>query len=100
MENVSNTINMSFRVDKTLKNDADILFNKLGLNTSVALNMFLSQCVREQALPFVPSMNVSESNKPSRRLIKATKEADDILSGKIKAKGYNNVEEFINDMLK
>ena len=100
MENVSNAINMSFRIDKTLKNDADILFKKLGLNTSVALNMFLSQCVREQALPFVPSMNVSESNKPSRRLIKAAKEADDILSGKIKAKGYNNVDEFINDMLK
>ncbi len=100
MENVSNTINMSFRVDKTLKNDADILFKKLGLNTSVALNMFLSQCVREQSLPFVPSMNVSESNKPSKRLIKATKEAEDILSGKIKVKGYNNVDEFINDMLK
>ena len=100
MENISNATNMSFRVDKTLKKNADILFKKLGLNTSVALNMFLSQCVREQGLPFVPSMNLNESNKPSRQLVKAAKEADKILSGEKKVKGYDNVDEFINDMLK
>lgn len=46
MANISNAINMSFRVDKNLKKQADDLFKKLGMNTSVALNMFLTQCVR------------------------------------------------------
>lgn len=46
---------MSFRVDKDLKKQADSLFRELGLNTSVALNMFLAQCVRNQALPFTPT---------------------------------------------
>lgn len=46
---------MSFRVDKGLKKQADTLFKELGLNTSAALNMFLAQCVRSQALPFTPS---------------------------------------------
>ena len=46
MANISNEINMSFRVDKNLKKQADDLFKKLGMNTSVALNMFLTQCVR------------------------------------------------------
>lgn len=55
MAKISEPINMSFRVDKELKRQADKLFKELGLNTSVALNMFLSQCVRNQALPFVPS---------------------------------------------
>lgn len=55
MQKISEAINMSFRVDKDLKQKADKLFRELGLNTSVALNMFLSQCVRNQALPFVPT---------------------------------------------
>ena len=44
---------MSFRVDKNLKTQADELFKNLGMNTSVALNMFLTQCVREQSIPFI-----------------------------------------------
>lgn len=59
---------MSFRVDKDLKKQADSLFRELGLNTSVALNMFLAQCVRNQALPFTPSRieknNAKEENIP------------------------------------
>ena len=55
MAKISEPINMSFRVDKELKHQADKLFKELGLNTSVALNMFLAQCVRNQALPFIPS---------------------------------------------
>ncbi len=55
MAKINEAINMSFRVDKELKKQADTLFRELGLNTSVALNMFLAQCVRNQALPFTPS---------------------------------------------
>ncbi len=67
-------INMSFRVDKDLKRQADTLFRELGLNTSVALNMFLAQCVRNQALPFTPSRieknNAKEDSKETRVEIK------------------------------
>ncbi|MGN0993026.1 MAG: type II toxin-antitoxin system RelB/DinJ family antitoxin [Bacilli bacterium] len=97
MANVSSAINMSFRVDKNLKNQADELFKSLGMNTSVALNMFLTQCVREQALPFTPNMNAPE---PSNELKEALQELDDIEKGKIKVKGYHNINTFIEDMLK
>lgn len=97
MANISNAINMSFRVDKDLKKQADELFKKLGMNTSVAINTFLTQCVREQALPFTPTV---KSPKPSRRLRKALKELEKYESGKIKLKGYHNVDDFIEDMLK
>lgn len=63
MASISNSVNMSFRVDKDLKKQADELFKNLGMNTSVALNMFLTQSVRQQALPFLPSMNVDRSIK-------------------------------------
>ena len=97
MANMSNAINMSFRVDKNLKAQADELFKNLGMNTSVALNMFLTQSVREQALPFTPNMI---SPEPSDELKEALQELDDIEKGKIKVKGYHNINTFIDDMLK
>lgn len=54
MNNISNAINMSFRVDKNLKKEADKLFKSLGMNTSVDLNMFISQSVRKQSIHFIP----------------------------------------------
>ena len=62
MAKINEAVNMSFRVDKELKQQADKLFRELGLNTSVALNMFLAQCVRNQALPFIPS-RMEKNNK-------------------------------------
>lgn len=93
MANISNAINMSFRVDKKLKSQADELFKNLGMNTSVALNMFLTQSVREQSIPFIPSMKV-----PNSRLISAIKEVEAIESGKIKAKKYKTFEDALEDI--
>ena len=93
MANISNAINMSFRVDKELKSQADKLFKNLGMNTSVALNMFLTQSVREQSIPFIPSMEV-----PNARLISAIEEVEAIESGKIKAKKYKTFEDALEDI--
>lgn len=93
MPSISNAINMSFRVDKNLKKEADSLFKKLGMNTSVALNMFLTQCVREQSIPFIPSMEV-----PNARLISAMEEVEAIENGKIKSKKYKNFDEALKDI--
>ena len=93
MANISNAINMSFRVDKKLKSQADELFRNLGMNTSVALNMFLTQSVREQSIPFIPSMEV-----PNARLISAIEEVEAIESGKIKAKKYKTFEDALEDI--
>ncbi len=93
MANISEAINMSFRVDKKLKKQADELFKNLGMNTSVALNMFLTQSVREQSIPFIPSMEV-----PNARLISAIEEVEAIESGKIKAKKYKTFEDALEDI--
>lgn len=93
MAGISNAINMSFRVDKDLKKQADELFRKLGMNTSVALNMFLSQSVREQRIPFIPSIEV-----PNARLISAMEEVEAIENGKIDAKKYKTFEEALEDI--
>lgn len=93
MANIGDAINMSFRVDKKLKQQADELFKNLGMNTSVALNMFLTQSVREQSIPFIPSMEV-----PNARLISAIEEVEAIESGKIKAKKYKTFEDALEDI--
>lgn len=69
MTNISKAIIMSFRVDKNLKEQADDLFKKLGMNTTAALNMFLRQYVREKSIPFITSMEVLNA-----RLISAIEE--------------------------
>ena len=93
MNNIAGSTSMSFRVDKNLKKEADKLFKNLGLNTSVALNMFLSQSVREQAIPFTSTMEV-----PNQRLLEALEESEDIINGKIKAKKYNNFDELLENV--
>lgn len=93
MSEISNAVNMSFRVDKNLKKQADELFKKLGLNTSVALNMFLTQSVREQGLPFAATLET-----PSTRLLDALDELDKIERGKVNKKRYKNVDEVLKDL--
>lgn len=88
----SEAINMSFRVDKNLKKEADKLFKELGMNTSVALNMFLKQSVQEQKLIFTPSI---VAPKPGRELKKSLKEAESIRNNPERT-GYKTINEVID----
>ena len=51
------SVNVTFRVDEDIKQQADALFSELGMSLSTAFNIFLRQSVREQRLPFVVSKN-------------------------------------------
>jgi addiction module RelB/DinJ family antitoxin len=48
-----NDVRVTIRVDKDLKDRADSLFNRLGMNMTTALNVFLHKAVDEEAIPFV-----------------------------------------------
>ena len=54
---VQTDVRVTVRVDKDLKESADFLFERLGLNMSVAFNMFLRKAVNESAIPFPVSTN-------------------------------------------
>ena len=41
--------NLNIRTDKEIKNQAEEIFNELGLNMTTAINMFLRTVVRETA---------------------------------------------------
>ena len=86
MANLTSAVNVN--VDSNIKKEATEILNGLGLNMSTAINMFLTQVVMQDGIPFEV-----KNPKPSRRLRSALKEAEKIASGKKKSKGYRNVEE-------
>lgn len=54
------TTNINVRVDSTLKQEAETLFNELGLNMSSAITMFLRSAINHNGIPFEikrPSFN-------------------------------------------
>ena len=58
------TTNITLRIDKELKKQAEILFSELGINMTTACNIFIKQAVREQRIPFEISLNIKDySNK-------------------------------------
>ena len=50
---VPNDVRVTIRVDKDLKDRAERLFDRLGMNMTTALNVFLRKAVDEEAIPFV-----------------------------------------------
>lgn len=46
------TTNLNIRTDKMVKDQAEEIFNALGLNMTTAVNLFLRTAIREQGIPF------------------------------------------------
>ena len=70
-----NSTNVTIRVDKDVKKQAEVLFNDLGLNLSSAINMFLRQAIAEQAIPFKPAQKQAMKHASRSELMKAAEEA-------------------------
>ncbi len=70
---------MSIRVDSNDKKQFEEFCNAVGMNLSVAVNMFMKKVIREQRLPFEISVDPFYSEANIRRLEKAAK---DIENGK------------------
>lgn len=51
------TVNVTIRMDETLKMQADELFSDFGLTLNAAFTMFAKQAVREQRIPFEITRN-------------------------------------------
>ena len=93
MNTTANISNVSFRCDAKLKKQAETLFDKLGLNMSTALTMFLSQSVREGGIPFNLTLNT-----PNSETVAAMLEVDEMLSNP-KTK-YYSAEDAIKELKK
>lgn len=52
------TTNLNIRIDKDIKDQAEEIFNELGLNMTTAVNMFLRTAIREHGIPFELKLDV------------------------------------------
>lgn len=63
---------LNIRVDENLKKQANELFEKLGLNMTTAINMFLKRSLLERGIPFLVDLNV-----PNEKTVAALKDAEE-----------------------
>ena len=87
------TVNMSIRMDKELKKQADAMLSDMGLNMTTAMNIFLRQVVRQGRIPFEIATDI-----PNSETLAAIQEVDDMLNGKINAKKYTSTDELFKDL--
>ena len=50
--------NLNIRTDKDIKDQAEEIFNELGLNMTTAINIFLRTAIREHGIPFELKLDV------------------------------------------
>ena len=91
MESLTTAI--SVQVDRHDKELATGILNNLGLNMSTYVNMAIKQLLNKDGVPFEVV-----NPRPSKELLEALQEGEDILNGKIKAKSYTNMYEMLKDL--
>ena len=79
-------INLNIKVDPELKKMADAVFKAMGMNTSVAINMFLQRSVDDGQLPFLPRIN------------NATEQAIEDVKLNHNLKSFSSVKELFEDL--
>ena len=84
------TINVTLRVDKELKEQADALFEDMGLSLNTACRMFLKRAVQEQRIPF-------EVRRADRKTLKAISDAE---QEKNVSDGFDSVDELMEELEK
>ncbi len=72
------TVSTNVKIDQTLKQEAQELFESFGLSLSSAINIFLRQSVREQAIPFrvgnpLPNMETIQAIEDARKGIRLSR---------------------------
>ncbi len=84
------TTNVTIRMDKELKAQADMLFSALGLNMSTAVGVFCRQAVRQGKIPFELAADI-----PNAETLAAI---DDVNNNRNMSKAYDDMNELMRDL--
>lgn len=90
----NSTTNITIRIDKELKKQAETLFSELGMNISTAFNVFIRQSIREGGIPFMIN-----KEQPNKETIAAIKEAERISNDSPK-KSFTNTNDLFDELKK
>ena len=84
--------NISIRMDKDLKERADVFFAEIGMSLSTAFNIFVRQTLRERGIPFRISLS-----RPNETTIAALLEAEKLAEDK-SVNGYDDLDELFAEL--
>lgn len=85
----------NIKIDTELKKQAQRLFAGLGMDMTTAVNIFLRQAVKEQAIPF----RIGES-VPNSETLMALQEVEKMKKDPSAYKGYSNIDQMMEELLK
>lgn len=88
------TVNLTVRLDAEVKQQAEELFDRLGMSLSTAMNVFIRQALEYGGLPFKV-----RSSRPNKTTLAAMEEAR-ALAHDPNAKRYTSVKELMEDLNK
>lgn len=91
MESLTTAI--SVQVSRQDKELATRILSNLGLNMSTYVNMAIKQLINKDGVPFEVV-----NSKPTKELLDAMQEGEDILNGKVQAKSYTDMYEMLKDL--
>lgn len=89
MAKVSTNINL----DADLKRSAQTLFKDFGMDLTTAVTIFLTQAVREQAIPFQITREV-----PNAQTLAALREYEEMKAHPERYPRYNSFKEALEDV--
>ena len=87
------TTNINVRVDSALKQEAEALFNDLGLSMSSAINMFLRSAVMHDGIPFEVKRQT-----PNAETKAALDEYEEMKKHPDRYKRYESFDEVLDDV--
>ncbi len=87
---MANTTNLNIRVDKDLKQEAEAIFDQLGLNLSTAMNIFLKYSVRYGGIPFDLRLE-----KPNAETLAAI---NDVNNNRGMSQTFDSVQDMMRDL--
>jgi DNA-damage-inducible protein J len=73
---MADTVNITIRLDRKLKSNAESMFEDIGMNLSTAVNIFLRQTVRQGQIPFKIEADTFWSERNQARLEESRREAE------------------------
>lgn len=98
------TQSTNIRIDTELKRQAQQLFSDLGMDMTTAVNIFLRQAVREQAIPFRigeparPNAETLEAIAEMREMLAEMQEMQEMLAHPEKYRGYHDIDEMMEEL--
>ena len=87
--------NVNVRIDNKTKSEAEMVFSQIGLTPTAAINLFYKQVIRTNSIPFELKADI-----PNESTLKAIAEVEEMEKNPDSSKGFDNVEELMEDLLK